>query len=65
VPHVLLIAIPNCVLFRGGRASRVCTLVIPSRDDEIIAAAGEETSGFGLSVWRDFFYQPRAKATAG
>uniref|UniRef100_A0A0E0KP66 Uncharacterized protein n=1 Tax=Oryza punctata TaxID=4537 RepID=A0A0E0KP66_ORYPU len=68
VPHVLR-ARPNRASFRRsrssvllGRASIVDTLVIPSGDDdEIIAAAGKEASGFEPSVWRDFFinYEPK------
>lgn len=67
VPYVLRVR-PNRASFRRsrtalrGRASIVGTPVgIPSGEDEIIAAAGKEASGFEPSVWRDFFinYEPK------
>lgn len=67
VPYVLRVR-PSRASFRRsrtalrGRASIVDTPVgIPSGDDEIIAAAGKEASGFEPSVWRDFFinYEPK------
>uniref|UniRef100_A0A0E0GZA7 Terpene synthase N-terminal domain-containing protein n=1 Tax=Oryza nivara TaxID=4536 RepID=A0A0E0GZA7_ORYNI len=66
VQHVLR-ARPKRASFRRSRtvlrgyASIVGTLVTPSGDDEIIAAAGKEASGFEPSMWRDFFinYEPK------